>query len=205
MEAIVKGMFKTGVYFETIYILTMTDYDPAGYYIAEALIKQVQDILFAIGKHKLVNVETHRIGITPDQLSDLDIQENMYSPKKANIKKWMDRTGGINGEEKGLELDAFNAKEIREIFIENLKNFIDITHYDKFIKESYIKNKILNSIKERLDKTVEKVTNEVIDEIEVKDFDIHKFGVEGQSMLYIEDLCEDSMDDIISILTNKYL
>ena len=76
MELIVKGMFRTGVEFDTIYILTMTDYDPAGYYIAEALIKQVEDILFSIGKGSRISVETHRIGITPDQLSETEVNEN---------------------------------------------------------------------------------------------------------------------------------
>lgn len=204
MESIVKGMFRSEIEFDTIYILTMTDYDPAGYYIAEALIKQVLDILLAIDR-EYIAVETYRIGITPDQLSRNDVIQNMYSPKKANIEKWMERTGGIDGEEKGLELDAFSAKKIREIFINNMKQFIDIALYNEFIKESYIKNKILRYIKKRLDKASERVISEVINDVEMKDFDIHEYGIKGQSSLYIEDLCEDSMDDKISKLINEYL
>jgi len=204
MESIVKGMFHSDIEFDTIYILTMTDYDPAGYYIAEALIKQVNDILLALGLEHIY-VETYRIGITPDQLSRNDVYQNMYSPKKANIEKWMNRTGGIDGEEKGLELDAFSAKKIREIFISNLKQFIDVTLYNEFIKESYIKQKILESIQNRLDIASQKVIDEVIELVEMKDFDIHEFGINGQQSLWIEDLCEDSMDEVIAGLINKYL
>ena len=204
MEAIIKGMFRSGIEFDTIYILTMTDYDPAGYYIAEALIKQAYDILFAIGRNEC-RVETHRIGITPGQLSTDDVEQNKYSPKKANIKKWMDKTGGINGEEKGLELDAFSSREIREIFIKNLKRFVDSDLYYDFVKESYIKRRILLSIQDRINAASKKVINEVIDDVELKEFDIHEYGTNGQSMLYVEDLCEDSMDDMINELINKYL
>ena len=150
-------------------------------------------------------VETHRIGITPDQLTDKAVIENMYSPKKANIEKWMDKTGGIDGEEKGLELDALSKREIREIFIDKLKDFVDISIYNKFIKASYIKQKVLEGIKTRLDSAAQRGTDEVIDDIEMIDFDIHEFGKSGQSSLYIEDLCENSMDDEILTLVNKYL
>lgn len=206
MESIVKGMFQTDpkVHFSTIYVLTLTDYDPAGYYIAEALEKQVNDILYAIGKSHIA-VHTHRLGITPDQLSEEQVRQNMYSPKKANIEKWMARTNGINGQEKGLELDAFSATQIREIFIENLAEFIDHNVYKDFIKESYIKMQILESIKTRLSKMTKKVTNEIIDDLEMKDFDMVDYGIRGYSSLDIEDLCEDNLDDKIKKLANQYM
>lgn len=209
MESIVKGMFRSGwkqpqrPKFDTIFILTMTDYDPAGYYIAEALEKQVNDILFAINEDH-VNVEIHRIGITPDQLSEEEVRQNMYSPKKANIQKWMDRTGGIEGEEKGLELDAFSSSQIREIFVENLKPFIDVDLYKTFIKESYIKMKVLEACEDRINDVVKMVTDEVLEDVEMKDFDIHEFGINGDSYLDIEELCEDNQDDRINdLVTNE--
>ena len=211
MESIVQGMFRSAKKdkwsypkFDTIYILTMTDYDPAGYYIAEALEKQVNDILQATGRHH-IDVETCRIGITPDQLSREDVLQNMYSPKKANIQKWMDRTGGIDGKEKGLELDAFSSRQIREIFVKNLEEFIDETLYKTFIKESYIKMVILQSMQDKVKSISKKIINEVIEDVEMKEFDIHEFAVDGQKNLQIGDLCEDSMDEEIKELTIKYL
>lgn len=206
MESIVKGMFpwRGDVDFSTIYILTMTDYDPAGYYIAEALEGQVYDILKAIGQEH-INVETHRIGITPDQLTDEEVRQNMYSPKKANIGKWMDRTNGIDGMEKGLELDAFSSQQIRTIFVDNLERFIDEEYYKTFIKESYIKMQVLESMQERVKEITETVTNRFIDEIEMKDFSIHDIAKLGRRTLDIEDLCEDDMDDEIKDLVNDLI
>lgn len=210
MESIVKGMFKSQkqseepVHFDTIYILTMTDYDPAGYYIAEALEGQVNDILMAIGKNHIM-VETHRIGITPDQLTEEEVRQNMYSPKKANIEKWMERTNGIDGEEKGLELDAFSNAQIRQIFVDNLAQFIDTETYRVFIKKSYIKLKALESIKQKFMDAVDDVTEELIGDVEILDFDIHAIAKRGRSFLDVEDLCDDSIDDKIEELINKYL
>lgn len=204
MELIVKGMFgKDMPKFNTIYILTMTDYDPAGYYIAEALEKQVNDILLSIGKY--INVETYRIGITPNQLTEKEVLQNMYSPKKANIEKWMEKTGGINGMQKGLELDAFSSSQIREIFVNELERFINVDYYKDFVKESYIKTKVLEAIKDRIDSVTITTTDEFINDIEMKDFDIHSFAKDGQSTLYIEDLCVNDLDEqIIDFVNNNF-
>jgi hypothetical protein len=207
MESIIKGMFsryRDYPEFDTIYILTMTDYDPAGYYIAEALVKQANDILIAIGREG-IRVETHRIGITPDQLSEEDVEQNKYSPKKANIAKWMERTGGINGEEKGLELDAFSSGKIREIFVENLKGFIDVALYKDFVKKSYIRQKAFELMKPRIEPVIDQITEAVIDDVELKEFDIHEIAIDGKSSLYIPDLCEDNMDDEIQSLIDDLL
>lgn len=203
MESIVKGMYDVAGYIDTIYIITMTDYDPAGYYIAEALEKQVRDIANSIGRYP--EIETHRIGITPEQLSKEEVLRNMYSPKKANIDKWMSRTGGIDGMEKGLELDALSTREIREIFVDNIKSFIDEELYKDFIKKSYVKLKVLESIKNKVEEVSKKVIEQLVDDIELKDFDIHEFAKNGQSSLYIEDLCENDIDDKIKSTSLFYL
>lgn len=210
MESIVKGMFYSKnqseefVNFNTIYILTMTDYDPAGYYIAEALEGQVYDILKAIGKTH-IKVKTHRIGITPDQLTPEEVRQNMYSPKKANIEKWMERTNGIDGQQKGLELDAFSSSQIREIFVNNLERFIDEEVYKTFVKKAYIKLKALEAIKDRFSEVVESVTEDLIDDVEILDFDIHEIAKRGRSTLNVENLCNDDIDERISELINKNL
>jgi len=208
MEAIVKGMIscrkREGIYFDTIYILTMTDYDPAGYYIAEALVKQAEDILSSIG-YGQIRVETHRIGITPDQLSPLDVERNKYSPKKANIDKWMDRTGGINGEEKGLELDAFSSREIREIFVENLKEFIDVSLYKQFIKKSYLQLKAYELMLPKIQPIIDEIVESLLDDVELIDFDIHQMAINGYSGLNISDLCEDSVDNDIQRIIDGYI
>lgn len=197
MEGLIRGMFSRWRYdheghIDEIIILTMTDYDPAGYYIAEALESQVNDILKALGNHN-TTVTTRRVGITPDQLTEEEVYENMYSPKKANIEKWMDRTGGIDGQEKGLELDAFTNQRIREIFVNNMKDLIDEGLYTGFIKNSYLRKKTLEAMKEKVEENVKAVIEEFKDDIVLIDFDIHKIGEEGNS-LRVDDLVDDSYE-----------
>lgn len=81
-----------------------------------------------------VRIISKRIGITPDQLTEDEIQNNMYSPKKKGMESWMKETGGINGLEKGLELDALTPERIREIFADELKNYVSDDAYTEYAK-----------------------------------------------------------------------
>ena len=106
-----------------IHFLILSDYDPAGLEIADTLKEHAQDIVKLL-KMDRCRVHAERIGINPDQLTMEELENNWYSPK-GNMKKWLEKTGGINGLPKGLELDAFSPDRIRDIFASNLKNYID--------------------------------------------------------------------------------
>lgn len=201
MEVIIEGMFDSEEEFDTIYILTLTDYDPAGYYIADALKKQAEDILKALNRYDEVYVEIKRIGIEPDQLSDELVESNKYTPKKANLAKWMQKTNGINGEEKGLELDALTPKEIRKIFVDKIAEFIEEDKYIDFIKGSYLKLKMLESIEDRIEEIYQDVYDEFNDQIELNEFDIKRFALRGMTSFPIEDLCNAEHDDDIQELS----
>lgn len=199
MESIVRGMFanwRNYPDFDTVYILTMTDYDPAGYYIARALKKQCEDILYAIGKNH-IDVEIKRIGITPDQLPFDLVEANKYTPKKANIKKWMELTNGIDGEEKGLELDALSPDQIREIFVDEMREFIDEGVYKDFIKASYIKSKSLEAIKRYVELIYQSVKREYEEMLVLEYFDIFEIAKNGQRTLNINDLVDNDWDEDI--------
>ena len=197
MERVIRGMIRSDVEFDTIYILTLTDYDPAGYYIAEALEGQARDILHAL-EEDWIDVEIKRIGITPDQLSEELVQQNKYTPKKANLAKWMERTGGINGEEKGLELDALSSSMIRQIFIEELRPYIDPDVYKTFLKRSYVKQKVLEVIKDRFEETITSIIDHFEPDVEIiEDFDIFQLGLKGQRSIYVDESCKDNMDQMI--------
>lgn len=194
MEDLVRGMRGS---YEDIYILTMTDYDPAGYYIADALKKQVEDLVNAL---EIENVRVHinRIGITPDQLSDEMVEANKYSPKPANLEKWLELTGGINGEPKGLELDALDPSQIRDIFVENIKDFIDTDLYSKFVKRSYIKKVALKAMAPQVEMILDKVVKQVEKNVELQEFDITDIARQGYGSLPIERLCSSDQDEVIT-------
>jgi hypothetical protein len=195
MEDLVRGIIDRDDITDDIHIITMTDYDPAGYYIAEALEDQVRAVLNALGTYRDVTIE--RIGITPMQLSPELVEANKYTPKEANRAKWFDRTGGIDGEEKGLELDALEPDEIRRIFIDNIKDLIDPDAYTQFIKRAYVQQKFLEYAKYYMQKMERIVINRFEADIEVKDFDIFDLAAAGYSTFPINALCLDKQDTLI--------
>lgn len=189
MESLLRGMNTTE---KDIYILTMTDYDPSGYYIADTFRNQVTDL--RAGLHLQGQVHIERVGIFPGQLKTEEIENNKYTPKPTNLEKWFKLTGGINGEPKGLELDALTPARIRQIFVTCLKNYIDETVYKTFIKQAYIKCKILTSIQEQINIISQDITDIELDNITLKDFDIYDLAVNGYDRLPVENLCNNDRD-----------
>lgn len=104
-----------------------------------------------------------------------------------------------------MELDAFSPTQIREIFVESLNKFINEDLYKSFVKESYIKMKVLEALQDKIKAVTKKVTGLVIDDLEMKDFDINEFAKKGDYSLSIEELCEDGQDDIIETATNLHI
>lgn len=175
----------------TVNILTMTDYDPAGYYIAEALESQVKDILAALGKAH-IGVTITRVGITPDQLDDGLVEANKYSPKPANLDKWVDRTGGIDGEPYGLELDALEPSQIREIFVGHLLKYVDEDVYKGFIKESYTRRVALEAMASRVEEILTGLVKEYDNVITLKNMDIRNLAIKGYDSFPTHDICTNS-------------
>ena len=174
-------------YAEPIYILTMTDYDPAGYYIAETFRQQVEDLRAGLNIASPVHIE--RIGITPDQLSAEEVEANKYTPKPANMDKWMKATGGINGEAKGLELDALTPDRIRKIFVGSLKPYIDLSKYTAFARAAYLQKIVLETIQPQIEAMVQEIIRDEVGGVEVVDYDIFNIAERGSSSLPIDDIC----------------
>ena len=195
MEDLLRQIKERAGDTEPIYILTMTDYDPAGYYIADTFRTQVNDLKHILKLKSRVYI--NRIGITPDQLTREEIEANKYSPKKANIKKWLLMTGGINGEPKGLELDAFSPDRIREVFIESIKDYIDPSIYANFIREAYLKKIILEAIQPRIEDISKAMTTEFLSEIEAIEFNLWDLAQDGYSYLPVGKLCYTSSEEEI--------
>lgn len=187
MEDLLRQIKQRSGDSKDIYILTMTDYDPAGYYIADTFKTQVEDLRLILKLKSNVYIE--RIGITPDQLSVEEVEANKYSPKKANIDKWLQMTGGINGEPKGLELDAFSPDRIRELFIQSIKPYINPSLYANFVKEAYLQKLILEAIQDKVDDISKAVSKEYLFNIEERNYDLFNLAQEGNSSLPVGDLC----------------
>ncbi len=106
-----------------IYVLSLTDYDPAGYLIADAVAKQVE--LSAGLFPQVGGVVHHRLGIVPAQMSPNAAIANRYEPKDKGLDEWFALTGGVDGEPFGLELDALDLDDLRRLFIDGIEKVID--------------------------------------------------------------------------------
>lgn len=204
MEDLIRGMSKEK--HRNIYILTLTDYDPSGYSIAETFKNQVNDLKQVFNIKSEVHIK--RIGILPDQLSPEEVNNNKFTPPKGKGNKrheWFEKTGGIDGEPKGLELDALSPDRIRQIFIDNIQEYIKPDVYNKFIKESYIKKEVLESLKDKVNNITQEVMEELKDEIEVEDFNVMELAQDGKSSLPIGKLGDFETSNKVKELVNEIM
>lgn len=177
-----------------IYILTLTDYDPAGYIIADTFKNQIENLRATLNFHNEVKIK--RIGITPDQLSESEVLANMYTPK-GNMKEWMNVTNGINGQAKGLELDALSNYQIRRIFVESIKPFINPNDYNDFIKRAFLKKFVLNAAESTMESIFNSVCDQHLQDIRMHDFDLWDLAQSGYDYFPIDKLCfSDVVDEI---------
>ena len=144
---------------DEIVFLIMSDYDPTGYDIANTVKEQASRMAETLNMNCKITLK--RIGIIPSQLTEDEVKNNQYTPKKKGMERWMKLTGGINGKEKGLELDALTPDRIRQIFTDNLRDYIDSRQYYEHGKQVYLFSKIRNE----LDVYVDSIANEVYDKL----------------------------------------
>lgn len=105
-----------------ITILTLTDYDPSGYIISTAVVKQMAKVSATLPK--VGKVAYRRLGLEPEQLTPEELAKNTYTPAPAGLKKWFEETGGVNDKPLGLELDALPISRIRDLFVDGLQAVI---------------------------------------------------------------------------------
>lgn len=149
---------------EPIYIATITDYDPSGYSIANTFIEQAHVTAANLG---IANeVRTERLGINVEQLSETDVDNYRYMivPSKKREKqaqKWLEETGGIDGELYGLELDALTNAQMRDIFITGIAPLVDETELvGSNSKRAYLADIVGAAIEPIVVEVVDQVYNE---------------------------------------------
>ncbi len=116
----VKAILQADGYRGELVVLTLTDFDPAGYSIARAQVTQVQE---AAGGDP---VHHERLGLEPGQLTAAELAANVYTPKDKGLELWLEETGGIDGRPLGLELDALPLSRLRRMFAEGIERYIDL-------------------------------------------------------------------------------
>ena len=101
-------------------LLTITDYDPNGFHVAET----IRDQLHALAPHfGLAAVHMTRLGVVPEQVNDLNLathplEESLGTVARAS--RWMSATGGVGGQYLGIELDAVPVRRLRQLYADAL-------------------------------------------------------------------------------------
>jgi hypothetical protein len=124
-----------------IIILTLTDYDPAGYSISNTPFEHIQIAANNMPRHELGQLKGYkviRLGLTPDQLTPEKVAAKAYTPKPKGLAAWVKETGGINGQPLGLELDSLSFTEMRAIFSQEIEKHIDLTKRYNDLREAFV-------------------------------------------------------------------
>lgn len=144
-ENITREIMRTQAYQaaqpENLIILSLTDYDPAGYSIADAQFNQVLNAASNAPTNergKLKGVKSRRLGLEPSQLTADELAANAYTPKDKGLNKWVEEVGGINGQPLGLELDSLPLSRLREMFALAIEEHIDISKRIHDLKSAFI-------------------------------------------------------------------
>lgn len=172
--------------------LIMSDYDPTGYSIANTFKVQAEIMAKQLGMN--VRVIAKRIGIVPDQLSEEELKNNMYSPKKKGLDSWMKETNGINGLEKGLELDALTPERIREIFADELKKYIDDDSYVENCKNNYLWSAIRSETDKYVDGIISKIYWDLRDKVTAIPPDMMQLVKDGETHIPLDSICSINAD-----------
>ena len=117
---------------QALVLLSLTDYDPAGYSIAVSQYQQLLDTAHG------VTVVHERLGLTPEQLTPDERAAKAYEPKEKGLAKWYAETGGVDGQPLGLELDALRLSRLRAMFAEAIENHIDLDKRRNDLRESFL-------------------------------------------------------------------
>ena len=181
METLMRRIKDNSNSTDEIVFLIMSDYDPVGYDIANTIREQASQMANALKMN--CRIISKRIGIVPDQLTKDEVKNNQYTPKKKGIERWMKLTGGIDGKEKGLELDALEPDRIRKIFTENLKEYINSEEYFEHGKQVYLFGEIRDELEKYIDVIMKQVYEELESEVEMKKYDILDYVKNGNKFI----------------------
>lgn len=181
METLMRRIKDNSNSTDEIVFLIMSDYDPVGYDIANTIKEQASQMANALKMN--CRIISKRIGILPDQITEDEVKNNQYTPKKKGIDRWMKLTGGIDGKEKGLELDALEPDRIRKIFTENLKEYIDSEEYFEHGKQVYLFGEIRDELDKYIDVIMKQVYEELESKVEMKKYDILDYVKNGNKFI----------------------
>ena len=195
---------------EPITIFSFTDYDPAGYYIAENFKKQIKASAPRLGLQ--IEVNAKRLALFPYQITDDQIRKSRFlltakgKGRKTILKNWMRETGGINNERYGLELESIgDPRDIAVMFYRTIEDEIDLSPCKEFIPVEYAREVLEEELRNIFSKFINGCAWDEGKKITVKDFEILDLIKEGHYNYPIDELCEKKRNSVLKKKIRKYI
>jgi len=206
VEDLIIELYKITTLKQRFRVFTLTDYDPAGYIIENAFLDHLREL-------GIPDIEHHRIGMSPDLLSDEEIRINRYAltggdkASRTINDDWLVTTGGIEGELFGLEIECLEPMDVRRIFIERLSDVIDEEPYFDDLRYRLINDKAREAvwgITQKFESQMLNVLNEEIKsgngdysgKIQFEPESYHQQAIKGESHYRIPHDAQDILTEI---------
>ena len=106
----------------------------------------------------------------------------------------MKETNGINGLEKGLELDALTPERIREIFADELKKYISDDSYVENCKSNYLWSAIRSETDKYVDGIISKIYLDLRDKVTAIPPDMMQLVKNGETHIPLDSICSINAD-----------
>lgn len=115
-EYLVKSLSEKVELSKPFVALSITDWDPSGYQIAEAQIRQLRSFGIEQVEHKAL---IHPKRYTADELALFRFP--LPKRQKTKNQNWLEETGGLEGKLFGLESDSMPRQRLQKLVEEELK------------------------------------------------------------------------------------
>lgn len=183
---------------ETVVFLSFTDYDGAGYSIAETFAEQMR-VFVKNNPCTIKDVVSNRLGLDLSQMEPDEIQANKYRlTENAVNNKWVSKTGGVDGEPYGVELNALKHRKRRQIIAEGIEQYINTDEIKKYMAHEYCKKVILEEFASTLNIALNNACDEHAKKIDVPKFNMIDLAIDGQTTLPLDACSPDHNEDLIS-------
>lgn len=103
-----------------VHLLAIVDYDPSGWIIADSFTQQLKRCGLQVGEPTLLISPEH---YKPDEIEMFAFELPRRQPTKQ--ARWMEASGGIDGETKGLESESLPLPKLDQLLRQRLQEILD--------------------------------------------------------------------------------
>ena len=81
---------------------------------------------------------------------------------------------------------------MRRIFVDALREYVDVGKYSELIRKAYLKKITLDCMKDKIDDIFTAVSRDLLDSVTLKDVDLLEVAAHGYRYMPVDQLCDTS-------------